>query len=97
MRLEGLVCGLRKREGSAVGLGGGRRIGRGRGGLRDAIRPGKWPANRDRPRVALEARGGRKGFILLSRGRAARFQGDCGVRKFSMGMLEPDTGVSAME
>ena len=46
--------------------------------------------------MALEARGGRKGLILLSREGPARFQGDHGVREFRMGMLEPDTGVSAM-
>ena len=36
-------------EGSVVGLGSGRWVGIGRGGLRDAIGPGKRLLDRDRP------------------------------------------------
>ena len=32
-----------------MGLGSGRRIGIGRGGLRGEIGPGKWPLDQDRP------------------------------------------------
>ena len=47
--------------------------------------------------MALEARAGLKGLILLARGCPARSQGDGGMREFRMGMLDSDKGASAME
>ena len=47
--------------------------------------------------MALEARMGRKGLCLVSRGRPTSSQGDRGVQELRMGMLGSDNMVAAME